>query len=291
MTRIIQNFSEISPNYHAVFCDLWGVLHNGREVFPDAAKALQEFRKQGGAVVLLTNAPRPRPGVIAQLDRLGVPRDAWDLVVSSGDASQNAIAAGLYGKKIYHVGPDRDLIFFDDHNGQPLPVERVGIDQAESIICTGLWDDQTETPDDYRALILDGVNRGLPMLCANPDLMVDHGQKRIYCGGAIGEAYSAAGGTTHYYGKPHAPIYELSQTLLTELTGKITELPRIIGIGDGILTDVPGASAAGIDCLFVSGGLALEDTGTKDGNPDPEMLKNFLWNAQLSPQFTIGHFR
>lgn len=291
MNAIISSLADISDAYDAVFCDLWGVLHNGRDVFPAAVAALQAFRAGGGTVVLLTNAPRPYPGVEAQLKELGAPRDCYDVVVTSGDASQAAVAAGLYGQKVYHVGPERDHLFFDDYNGKPLLVERVPMDKADSIICTGLFDDRNETPDDYRALILDGVNRGLVMLCANPDVTVDHGTTRIYCGGAIGEAYKAGGGETHYYGKPHAPIYEMSRQKLVDLRGAEVPDSRILGIGDGILTDVPGAIGAGIDCLFVAGGLAAEETGMQDGRPDPAKLDAFLKAAQLSPTYTIGHLR
>ena len=290
MTRIIEQFDDIAPSYDAVLCDLWGVLHNGKAAYPAAVAALQKFRKNGGAVVLLTNAPRPRSGVIKQLERLGASKDCYDAVVTSGDASQEAVGAGLFGQKIYHVGPERDYLFFDDWNGQPLPVERVDMDAADSIICTGLWDDQTETPEDYRALIANGVNRKLKMLCANPDVTVDVGEKRIYCGGAIARAYAEAGGEVHYFGKPHAPIYAMSRQVLGQL-GKPTEDNRILAIGDGILTDIPGAVGEGLDCLFVTGGLANAETGTNGGQPDPSMLKAFLSNAQLSATYAIGRFR
>jgi HAD superfamily hydrolase (TIGR01459 family) len=291
MTQIIENLSQISARYDAVLCDLWGVLHNGKAAYPEAVDALQAFREKGGTVVLITNAPRPRSGVIAQLERLGAPKDCYDIVVTSGDASQAAVAAGLFGSRIYHVGPERDLLFFEDFDGKALEVERVALDQAESIICTGLWDDQTETPEDYRELIANGINRSLPMLCANPDITVDVGDKRIYCGGAIGQAYAQAGGTTHYFGKPHAPIYDMCRSLLTAHRGEIVEESRILAIGDGILTDVPGAVGEGLDCLFVSGGLADEETGTFGGQPDPEKLKSYLDAAALSPTHTIGRLR
>ena len=291
MTQIIDGLSEISQRYDAVFCDLWGVLHNGKTAFPAAVSALQAFRKSGGTVVLLTNAPRPRSGVVAQLERLQAPRDCWDIIVTSGDASQAAVAAGLFGKNIYHVGPDRDHLFFDDFNGEALPVTRVDLKDADSIICTGLWDDQTETPEDYRELIANGINKKLPMLCANPDITVDVGEKRIYCGGAIGEAYTKAGGVTHYYGKPHSPIYDMSRTLLTQHRGQIIEDTRILAIGDGILTDIPGAVGEGLDSLFVTGGLADAETGTNGGQPDPALMSDFLSKASLSPTYAIGRLR
>ena len=291
MSQIITHMDSIAGQYKAVFCDLWGVLHNGREVYPEAVAALQAFRAGGGRVVLLTNAPRPYPGVHEHLAGLGAPRDCYDLVVTSGDASQDAIAAGLYGSKVYHVGPDRDHLFFDDHKGNPLPVSRVPIAQADSIVCTGLWDDQTETPEDYRHLIADGINRGLTMLCANPDIQVDRGTQRIYCAGAIAAAYTAAGGETHYYGKPHSPIYQLSRNLLAERFGLVVEQSDTLAIGDGILTDVPGAMAEGIDCLFVAGGLGADEIGLTDGQPDPAGLNAYLSKASLSPRYSIGYLR
>lgn len=291
MTEIIESLSDISEHYDAVFCDLWGVLHNGKTAFPAAVQALQAFRRKGGTVVLITNAPRPRSGVITQLGHLGAPRDCWDVIVTSGDASQAAVAAGLFGSKVYHVGPERDHLFFDDFNGEALPVSRVEMADADSIICTGLWDDQTETPDDYRELIANGINKGLPMLCANPDITVDVGEKRIYCGGAIGKAYTEAGGTTHYFGKPHSPIYNTCRSLLIDHRGQSVEDNRILAIGDGILTDIPGAIGEGLDSLFVSGGLADAETGTHGGQPDKALLDSFLAEAQLSPTFTIGRLR
>lgn len=288
---IIEALSDVSEKYDAVFCDLWGVLHNGREVFPAAVAALQAFRAKGGSVVLLTNAPRPNGGVVTQLAQLGAPRDCYDLVVTSGDASQRAISAGLYGKKVFHIGPERDLPFFNDFNGEALGVELVTMKDADSIICTGLWDDNTETPDDYSQVILDGMNRKLAMLCANPDIEVDRGTSRIYCAGAIAKAYSEAGGESHYYGKPHSPIYQLSRQLLADHRGETVDDSRILAIGDGILTDVPGAIGEGLDCLFVSGGLAAEQTGTKNGRPTPEKLDSYLSAAELAPTYSIGHLR
>lgn len=291
MSQIIERFSEISQQYDAVLCDLWGVLHNGKAAYPEAVAALQKFRENGGSVLLLTNAPRPFSGVAAQLEKLGAPKDCYDRIVTSGDASQAAVAAGLFGSKVYHVGPERDLPFFDDHNGAPLAVERVALDEADSIICTGLWDDQTETPEDYRQLIAEGVNKGLSMLCVNPDIQVDVGEKRIYCGGAIAQAYAEAGGEVHYFGKPHAPIYAMSRQILTDLRAEIVDDTRILAIGDGVLTDVPGAIGEGLDCLFVSGGLADADTGTHGGQPEPDKLSTYLTSQAISPLYTIGRLR
>ena len=289
MSQIITSLSQIADDYEALFCDLWGCLHNGRKAFPAAVAALQAFRSKGGGVVLLTNAPRPSWGVREHLERLEVPQDCYDLIVSSGDAAQSAMDAGAFGRKVYHIGPERDLLFFADENGQSLNVERVPLDEAEGIICTGLFDDRTETPEDYRHTILTGVNRGLKMLCANPDIVVDVGDTRIYCAGALAEAYAQAGGEALYYGKPHPPIYALARQRLTDLARSIIPDDRILAIGDGIATDLPGALGEGIDALFITGGLAAEETGTGPDGPDQNKLDAYLTQHQMTARYTMGY--
>ena len=231
MTEIIRSLDEIDPGYSVLFCDLWGCLHDGVRAFPAAVAALERFRARGGAVVLLTNSPRPAGDVARQLDMLGAPRSSWDLIVSSGDAAQAAMAAGQFGRRVYHIGPERDLVFFLDADGRPFDIERVPLEEAEGIVCTGLFDDRTETPADYRATILYGKTKGLKLLCANPDIVVDVGDRRIYCAGAIAAAYTEAGGRSYYFGKPHPPIYalarrELAARLGYEHAGRRDPLPR-----------------------------------------------------------------
>ena len=291
MAQILDKLAEVSAQYDALFCDLWGCLHNGKAAFPQAVAALQSFRADGGTVVLLTNAPRPSWGIRSQLQHLGVPNNAFDLTVSSGDAAQAAMAAGDFGRRVYHIGPPKDLVFFEDENGNSLDVEMVDLETAEGIICTGLFDDRSETPDDYRHTILTGVNRGLPMLCANPDIVVDVGETRIYCAGAIAEAYSEAGGDARYYGKPHAPIYVLARQKMASLLGREIPDSAILAVGDGIATDIPGALGEGIDALFVTGGLAAEETGTTDEQPDPEKLEKYLEKQSMSAPYAISYLR
>ena len=294
MTQMIDSFADISSRYKAIYCDLWGCLHNGIEPFAEAVSALAAFKADGGIVVLLTNSPRPATGVYPQLDHIGVPRELYDTIVASGDAARAAMASGGYGQKVYHIGPDRDHPFFDgvpeEDFYQGIDIERVRLDEADGIVCTGLFDDSTETPEDYKATLLNAKNRGLKMLCANPDVIVDRGHQRIYCAGAIAEAYKDMGGEAHYFGKPHSPIYELARNRLAAIVGHDVPNEDILAIGDGIRTDIAGASAEGIDAIFITGGLAKSETGTVD-QPDPTKLSAFLEKAQLSPQYAMGFLR
>ncbi|TMV61567.1 TIGR01459 family HAD-type hydrolase, partial [Thioclava sp. BHET1] len=239
MAKIIASLAEISDRYEAVFCDLWGCLHNGHAPFPGAVAALETFRAKGGKVVLLTNAPRPNVSVIKQLDRMGVPRAAYDLVVSSGDAAQEAMLAGLVGRRVYHIGAEKDEPFFTEaweNADQLASITRVPLEEAEGVICTGLADDLTETPEDYRAPLLKAQVLGLTMLCANPDIIVDYGDKRLWCAGALAAEYERFGGTALYFGKPHSPVYALARRRLAELGHEIAP-EAILGIGDGVDTD------------------------------------------------------
>lgn len=294
MTQIINNLAEISDPYDAVLCDLWGCLHNGIKPFAEAVVALEQFRDTGKIVHLLTNSPRPASSVYPQLDDIGVARDLYQGITASGDASRAALASGAYGKKVYHVGPDRDEAFFQGVSTedfyQGIDVERVSLEEAEGLVCTGLFDDSTETPDDYRALFLEGKNRGLKMLCANPDIQVDRGDKRIYCAGALAQAYNDMGGVAHNFGKPHPPIYLLAYQRLAAIAGHEIAPKKILCIGDGINTDIRGAIGEDLDSLFITGGLAAAETGT-DGQPDLAKLDAFLTNVQLTPRYSMGHLR
>jgi ribonucleotide monophosphatase NagD (HAD superfamily) len=202
------------------------------------------------------------------------------------------MAAGRFGRRVYHIGPERDLGFFRYPDGRPIEVERVPLEEADGIVCTGLFDDRSETPDDYRATILYGKTRGLKLLCANPDIVVDVGDVRIYCAGAIAAAYTAAGGKSYYFGKPHPPIYALARRRVAELAGFEPQPDEILCLGDGIGTDILGAMGEGLDSAFVTGGLAAEETGTSpDGGPDPARLAALLDAARMSPKLAIAYLR
>ncbi|MEL6999116.1 MAG: TIGR01459 family HAD-type hydrolase [Pseudomonadota bacterium] len=283
--RIIASLSEISQDYDAILCDLWGCYHNGVAVYPAAIAACRAFKDQGGTVVLLTNAPRPAHGVKVFLDRIAAPEDSYHAIVSSGAACQAALSGGKYGDRFHYVGPDRDLHMLSD-----LGLDPVSLDESSAILITGLRDDRTETPEDYATEIADWVARGLPMLCANPDIVVDRGHQRLWCAGAIARDYGAAGGEVVYFGKPHLPIYDRCYEVLAELGHDIPK-DRILAIGDGILTDVPGGIAAGLDTIFVTGGLAAQDLGPDPEHPRQDLLDAFLSESGLTPRYAIGRLR
>jgi len=247
--RRIAGLSEIAGNYRGLLCDVWGVLHNGVEAHERAVEALRCFRDGDGKVVLITNSPRPSRQVREQLRGLKVTDDAYDAIVSSGDVTRNLIAARA-GAAMFHLGPDRDIPVFEGLDFDLVPPE-----QAEFVLLTGLFNDDVETPDDYRELLAELRARDLEVICANPDLVVERGGRHVYCAGALAQIYEALGGAVVYAGKPHPPIYEIALRLFAELPGKAVPKRKILAIGDGIRTDIVGAAAAGIDTLFISSGI------------------------------------
>ncbi|MCE8000484.1 MAG: TIGR01459 family HAD-type hydrolase [Rhodobiaceae bacterium] len=266
LVPIHTHFEPIAQNYQALLCDIWGVLHNGVAAYDGIVDALTRYRASGGRVLLLSNAPRPGVGIPGHLEGLGVPRDAYDDVLTSGDATRESIASGRFGSSFWHLGPERDRPTFEG-----LPISQTDEDKADFVLCTGLFDDETETADDYAETLARLKERDLDLVCANPDIVVDRGEKRVYCGGAIAGAYSEIGGRSHYFGKPHAPIYDLARARLSDL-----EDDQILAVGDGLLTDIKGANDQGIDALFVTGGIAYERCGPTVDNPQSELVTEVL---------------
>jgi len=286
MTEIIDALADISGDYDAVLCDLWGVYHNGIAPYEGAVAALRAYRERGGIVALLTNAPRPDFSVAAQLARMGAPDDTHDLIVTSGDATIEALRNGGFGARAYHIGPQRDYDLFDG-----LDIERASLAEADFILCSGLFDDGTEEPGDYAETYRIARERGLVMVCANPDIVVDRGERRIFCGGALAQAYEQAGGEARYFGKPHAPIYDLALAKIAATTGRVVERPRILAIGDGPTTDVTGAAANGIDCLFVAAGLGAGDLLDANGALKAAALGPWLAARDIAPQKALALLR
>ena len=293
MTRIISNFADISANYNLALVDLWGCVHNGQSIYRAAESALQEFRKAGGCVVLLTNSPRPTGGVKAQLDGMGLSQDAYDGIATSGDAAQAGMLMGAVGRRVWHLGPEKDDGFFTnvpDWAKEQPPIERVSFDDAEGIVCTGPFNELEETPEDYRGRFLSAKARELKLLCANPDIIVDYGDKRIYCAGALAQLYDQMGGESFYFGKPHPPIYDLARRVATGTGLKFSE-DRTIAIGDGISTDIKGGMVEGFDTLFITGGLASDQFGGDVQNPDAALLERWTAEQEIQPTFAIGRLR
>lgn len=253
--KLLDNFAPLAGEYDALLCDAWGVIHNGVELVPGIAEALSNFRSMRGPVIILTNAPRPSEIIPPQLDRLGLPRDAYDAVVTSGDATRAVIEKFLPGPA-YQLGPDKDDALY-----QGLEIEFRDIDDASFIVCTGMNDDRRENPSLYRDLLARGVDRQLPMVCANPDITVNWGGRILYCAGALAEIYAELGGEVIFGGKPHRPIYELAAKEIEARGGSPVAKSRILAVGDGLKTDLAGANANGIDILFVTGAGGIHSGG------------------------------
>lgn len=291
MTQIISSFAEISANYDAAFVDLWGCIHNGIAAHPAAVKAMQDFRAQGGTVILVTNSPRPWDSVARQISGMGVPEDAWDAIATSGDSARSAMYRGIVGQKIWFMGESpRDDDFFKPLKilDNPVEITKVPLDEAEGIICCGPFDPMADV-DVNRPEFLYAKEKGLKLLCANPDIVVDRGEVREWCAGALAALYTEMGGESLYFGKPHPPIYDLARRRITAL-GKSISDSHIIAIGDGIRTDVLGGLQEDLDTLFITGGLAAMETKT-DHQPDPEALTAYLKSENMSATYSIGHLR
>jgi HAD superfamily hydrolase (TIGR01459 family) len=276
----LTSIDAISEHYDAVFCDVWGVIHNGRAVFPAAAAALVRQRSMGKPVILLTNVPKPRGPIPAQLDRLGLPRQAWDAIVTSGDAIRAELAARAPGP-MFKIGPDRDRVLWEG-----LGLEFATLEHARFIGISGLSDDR-EKPEAYAATLQAARARDLEMLCANPDIVVRVGDELIWCAGAVARDYAALGGRVIMAGKPHAPIYDLALRELNQIAGKPVERARVLCIGDGVGTDVAGANARGLDCLFIASGPHGEALWT-NGALDPVKVEAELSTAGATARYVMA---
>jgi HAD superfamily hydrolase (TIGR01459 family) len=251
--RVIAGLSEIAQDFDAALVDLWGVIHNGRDVFRPAVEACRRFRAERGPVVLLSNAPRPSIDIPGQLVRLGAGDDFFDAIVTSGDATHAELKARAPGPA-YRLGPPKDLRLYDDTG-----LGFADIETAAFISCTGPVDEDEDTPETYDDLFERAVARGLDLVSANPDLVVMKGDKLIICAGALAQRYAELGGAVVDCGKPHAPIYRLARARLAALLGAEIPPRRVLAIGDGPDTDIAGANAQGFGALFVAGGIHLAE--------------------------------
>jgi HAD superfamily hydrolase (TIGR01459 family) len=274
---LTDHFSTLASRYDAVLCDVWGVVHNGVAAHKDACEALARFRAGGGTVILISNAPRPREWVFRSLDRLHVPHEAYDGLVTSGDVTR-AFLKGHPGETVFLIGPERDHSIFDG-----LPVTLGALDAADYCVCTGLYEDERESPDDYADILARLRARNLFMVCANPDLVVERGNKLVYCAGSVADRYVHLGGEVLYAGKPHPPIYEEAFAQIAALRGQSVPRARLLAIGDSVRTDLTGASRMGIDCLFVTAGIHAEELGGRH-SPNPDALALIFAGASAAPK-------
>ena len=252
---VIDAIAPLGKGYAAWLVDIWGVMHNGVRAFPPAVEATRRYREQGGIVILLSNSPRPSEPLQRQLTSLGVSEESYDATVSSGDLTRHELAKHA-GARIFHLGPERDLPIFKD-----LDLTRVDAKDAELVVCTGLFNDETETPEDYEVLLRELAGRKLTMLCANPDHLVERGHSLVYCAGALAQLYEEDGGEVIYAGKPYLPIYELAEETIAGIAGRKVARSEILAIGDGIRTDMAGAAEFGLDAVFVASGLHVGPGG------------------------------
>jgi HAD superfamily hydrolase (TIGR01459 family) len=280
--RFAERLRDLVGEVDVVLSDIWGVVHNGLEAFPEACEALHRFRKQGGTVILITNAPRPADSVQRQLRKFDVADETYDAIVSSGDLTRHFVA-NHPGRKVFWLGPERDNSIYRGLDPVLAPLE-----QADYIVCTGLIDDETESAEDYRPMMLQARERKLPLICANPDIVVERGDRLIYCAGAVAELYRELGGEVVFYGKPHRPIYERAMELAAERLGRSVQPSRVLAIGDSVRTDLTGAHGFGIDCLFVTRGIHAEDFDGIDqldpasvkelfGHPPRALMRELRW--------------
>jgi HAD superfamily hydrolase (TIGR01459 family) len=266
LPNLISHFSTLAPGYDLLLCDVWGVVHNGVTAFPPACDALMRARSAGATVVFITNAPRPNEAVARQIERFHVPRDSYDAIVSSGDVTR-AVIESRAGQSLFHMGPERDHSIFEG-----LDVQFAALDRADYVVCSGLDDDEAETPEAYRARLEIMLKRKLFMVCGNPDVVVERGDKLVYCAGSIADLYSGMGGEVLYAGKPYRPIYEMAVAKAASLSGRKPPLKRVLAIGDSLRTDLAGARGFGIDFLFVTSGIHAEELGGRE-QPDGAVLK------------------
>jgi HAD superfamily hydrolase (TIGR01459 family) len=271
------HFSTLAAAYDVVLCDVWGVVHNGVAASAEAGDALMRFRAGGGTIVLITNAPRPQDVVRHQLDRFGVTREAYDAIVSSGDVTRTVVTERA-GQSVFHIGPDRDRGTFAGLDVRFMPAEA-----ADYAVCSGLFDDDTETPEDYRALLERLRERALFMVCANPDVVVERGDRLVYCAGAIADLYQTLGGEVLYAGKPHRPIYDCALGVARALRTAPIERDRVLAIGDSVRTDLAGAASFGVDFLFVTAGIHAGELGLRD-EPDAQALQKMLAGPSFMPR-------
>lgn len=279
---VLSGIATLVPDYDLLLCDVWGVIHNGETAHPDAVEALHRARAAGATVILITNAPRPGAVIERQIAHYAVPRTCYDTIVASGDVARDELRRWP-GVKVFHLGPERDL-----PNYEGLDLSLVDFEQADLVVCTGFFDDNVETPDDYAGMLVRIRERDLPFICANPDIVVERGNRLIWCAGALARAYEELGGKAIYAGKPYAPIYDLALACAEKIRKSKVARERVLAIGDGVRTDLLGAVQQGFDCVFVTSGIHAADLDLTTGSAlDAAACTRVFAEAGASPRALI----
>ncbi|WP_169567720.1 TIGR01459 family HAD-type hydrolase [Sneathiella limimaris] len=285
--RIVPGLADFAENYEAYILDLWGVVHNGLEPYPGVLECMAKLRENGRKILLLSNAPRTSNFVQDFLENIGVDRDVYDLILTSGDMTRMILEDKRFpylegeSKAFYQFGAERDKGLEDG-----LDYRKVDkLAEADFVICTGLADDETETPEHYRALLTEAAEYKLPMICANPDLTVMRGVNMHYCAGSLAQLYETLGGEVTLFGKPYPWAYKLAMEKLD-----VSDPSKILAVGDSMRTDIKGATGAGIDCVLVSGGIHAEEWGLVEGDiPTNHQVEDLVSQHGIAPTFVTGH--
>lgn len=284
---MLAGVSALAPDYDGFVLDLWGVIHDGIEPYPGVLDCLARLRAAGKATVLLSNAPRRATAVIEAMEAMGIPRACYDEVLSSGEAAWHALARrddpwhAALGRRCHLIGAARDRNMLDG-----LDIEEAARPgAADFILNTGIARDE-ETVADHEAALAEGAAAGVPMVCANPDLEVIRGGRRVICAGLLAARYEALGGQVRYHGKPHPPVYRQCLAMLG-----VADRARVVAIGDSLRTDIAGARGAGIDSVLVTGGIHAEELGVAHGQEaDPAALAAACRAAGEAPVAALAAF-
>lgn len=285
--ELLAGLVDVATNYDAIFCDIWGVIHNGRQHFPPAYEALRKFKAERGPVILISNSPRPRDSLIGQLASLGIMDDAFSDVISSGDATREYLKKFAPQGTAWKVGPERDSVIYEG-----IDIDLTGTPETAAFIsCTGPFDDENDTLDQYSHAFTIAAQRRIVMICANPDKVVQRGDKIIMCAGSLADLYASLGGPVIMAGKPYPPIYDMCYAALERITGKTPDKTRILAIGDGLPTDVLGANGQGLDLLFIAAGIHAAEATNAEGVLDPLLLKAVLDTQMANSKYVADALR
>ena len=264
----LKGISEISDKFDVYFIDLWGVIHNGVQCYPEALKVLEKLKEQNKKIVLISNAPRPSAVVKVFLETIGLESSCYDFLVTSGDITREYISLNSSKKNFYHLGPTRDIDLFKDLN-----VTLTSKEECEEIICTGLVSDEEEKLQDYKILLDFFLNKKIPLICANPDEVVARGEKIVFCAGALANQYKQEGGMVRYFGKPYSDIYSFAlKKVRAHKDFKDKKEINTLVIGDNIKTDIKGANLFNLDSVLILNGIYKDFF--RDGTVNFDQLKD-----------------